>query len=227
MSAATTTPTDYLARRLADTAQLDAALAHATTITGRAGGTRVGSTGHREYPMPVNLAASDARLALRGSLRRACSGTLAAYADALARRDDRIPPRRLPEHLDRGPANASTTACASWLLAVLIAEPGLVEPVVAELLEAYRAADRTLTAGQGENTDETAPELDEDSRAAVAGHYVTAAEVEALTATTGDRVKASTVRVWASRGKLRGREIDGRTVYRLSEVFAVATKRAE
>ncbi|MBV6758368.1 hypothetical protein [Rhodococcus opacus] len=183
--------------------------------------------------MPVNVAASDARVRLRSAVRAAARdvhlhyraelgrelrGTFGAAMDIAAAGD-----------LGDGPVSASPADCADWLLAVHVIAPAYLDPHAEGLLTAHAAA-RAQAYPQ-----DTAPTPAREARAGTAlaarvktaQHLATAAEIETLTAVTGERVKASTVRVWASRGKLAGVEIQGRTVYRLGDVVRLVRERDE
>lgn len=227
-----------VARALASTARLYADLEHAVTVTTQSGGQRVGSTGHRTYPMPVNVAASDARVRLQKALRSAAFEVYRAVWEDTSRARLKWPYGPVGNSvlaslvwggLDTGPRRATPTGCAAWLLSVHIVAPAYLEPVVDDLLAVYGAA---RAQAYPQDTAPT-PAREADTGAALVtrikadSHFATAAEIESLTAVTGERIKATTVRSWASRRKLTAVEIQGRTVYRLGDALRLARERDE
>ncbi len=192
---------------LADTADILAKLdALVTTPPIVRGGPRIGSSGHSAAHLPINAHALDThrRLTYRIS-REVAELTLSAPT--------------VPSFPDwtRG-----TVGGADWLATMYQHDPesfGLEREQ--RLLDEYATA-RAVIDGPTEQPAEVSPLM----KAAASVKMGTATELEELTAQSGERVKASTIRVWASRGKIPKFTVGDRVVYRLGDVLRVAEVKA-
>ncbi|AUM18239.1 MULTISPECIES: hypothetical protein [Rhodococcus] len=163
------------------------------------GGPKIGSSGHSAAHLPINAHALDTVRRLEHALRNAVAHVLECAHPVFG-------------HPHNGPREH-----ANWLARVYVKQPAALDDVAEALADEYATA-RAVIHGPTDQPAEVSPLV----RAAADARHGTATELEELTAATGERVKASTIRVWASRGKIRKYTVDGCTVYLLGEVLACA-----
>ncbi|NCL75671.1 hypothetical protein [Rhodococcus sp. YH1] len=171
------------------------------------GGPRIGSSGHSAAHLPINAHALDTVRRLTHRLNRE---VIELKLSA-------------PTFPDDAPGWTYTAVLAAdWLAAMYRHDPdGFGVEREQRLLDEYATA-RAVIDGPADAPAEVSPLV----KAAVTQKMGTAVELEELTAQTGERVKASTIRVWATRGKIRKYTFDGSTLYLLGEVLACAAGKA-